>query len=96
MGVPVITLAGRSHVSRATASLLANVGRPEWVVSSEVQYIEKCIAVVSDLPRLAEERAAQRERVRQSPLCDAVRFVSQLEAGYRQMWRFYCSTAVQA
>ena len=31
MGVPVVTLAGRTHVSRVGASLLTHLGAPEWV-----------------------------------------------------------------
>jgi predicted O-linked N-acetylglucosamine transferase (SPINDLY family) len=91
MGVPVVTLAGLSHVSRVSASLLTHLGRSDWIASSETEYIEKCLALVADRPRMAEMRATQRERMRCSPVCDAVRFTAQLEDTYRELWRRYCS-----
>ena len=91
MGVPVVTLAGETHVSRVSASLLTHLDRPEWIASSENEYIEKCAALSADLPRLAELRASQRDRMRCSPLCDKVRFVAHLEDAYLEMWRRRCA-----
>lgn len=93
MGVPVITLAGQTHVSRVSASLLTHLGRPEWISHSESEYIEKCAGLAADVHRLAETRAAQRECFRISPLCDARRFTENLEAAYREMWRRFCALA---
>ena len=90
MGVPVITLAGQTHVSRVSASLLTHLGRPEWIASSETEYIEKCAGLAADLPWLAELRAGQREQMRLSPLCDAPRFTKNLEAAFREVWRRRC------
>ena len=90
MGVPVVALAGQAHVSRVSASLLSNLGRPEWIAHSESEYIERSIGLAVGLPQLAEARATQRERMRQSPLCDAARFVVGLEDAYREMWRQWC------
>jgi predicted O-linked N-acetylglucosamine transferase (SPINDLY family) len=92
MGVPVITLAGQTHVSRVSASLLTHLGRPEWIAHSEDQYVEKCAALAADLPQLAGLRAGQRELMRLSPLCDAARFTTQLEAVCRELWRQCCAT----
>jgi len=90
MGVPVVALAGKAHVSRVSASLLTNLGRPEWIAHSESEYIERSIGLAADLAQLAEMRLAQRERMRESPLCDVARFVAQLEDAYRGMWRQWC------
>ena len=95
MGVPVITLAGQTHVSRVSASLLTHLGCPEWVVQSEDEYVEKCAGLAADLPRLAEIRSGQRERMRLSPLCNAPRFTGYLETAYRGMWRKWCDTELQ-
>jgi len=91
MGVPVVTLAGQTHVSRVSASLLTYLGRPDLITHSEDDYIEKCAALASDLRRLAEDRTNQREKMRISPLCDAVRFTAQLETTYRELWRQRCA-----
>ena len=95
MGVPVVTLAGLTHVSRVSASLLTHLGRPEWIAHSEDEYIEKCAGLAAALPYLAELRASQRERMRLSPLCDAARFTAHLETAYRDMWRRWCVTELQ-
>ena len=92
MGLPVVALAGQTHVSRVSASLLTHLGRPEWIAHSEDEYIEQCAGLAADLPRLAEIRAGQRERMRLSPLCDAARFTAHLETAYREMWQKRCET----
>ena len=40
MGVPVVSLAGETHVSRVGASLLANVGLPELVARTTEEYVK--------------------------------------------------------
>ncbi len=39
MGLPVVTLAGKSHVSRVGVSLLTNVGLPQFVAQSPADYV---------------------------------------------------------
>jgi len=91
MGVPVVTLAGQTHASRVTASLLTHLGRPEWIACTEDEYIEICAGLVFILPRLTEARAAQRERMQFGPLCEAARFTAHLETAYRGMWHRWCA-----
>jgi predicted O-linked N-acetylglucosamine transferase (SPINDLY family) len=79
MGVPVVTLAGATHVARVGASLLTHVGAPEWVATTEDDYLGIAGALVADAERLAEIRAGLRERLRAGPLCDAERFTRALE-----------------
>jgi len=95
MGVPVVALAGQTHVSRVSASLLTYLGRPEWIAHSEDGYIAKCASLAADLPFLAEARASQRERMQSSPLCDTPRFTAHLENAYREMWRERCVVELQ-
>jgi predicted O-linked N-acetylglucosamine transferase (SPINDLY family) len=91
MGIPVVTLAGRTHVSRAGASLLTHLGATEWIANTPDEYLDICHNLASDPPQLAVTRGALRERMRQSPLCDATRFTQNLEAAFREMWRSRCS-----
>jgi len=90
MGVPVVTLAGSTVVGRAGVSQLTNLNLTELVGTSEDQYV--CIAaeLAGDLPRLSELRAGLRQRMRASPLTDAVRFARNIETAYRQIWRRWC------
>ena len=87
MGVPVITLAGRSHVGRVGVSQLTNIGLPELIGHNEDDYVDIAVALANDLPRLAALRSGLRERLRASPLMDAPRLTRNLEAAYREMWK---------
>ena len=91
MGVPVITLAGRTHVNRVGVSLLTNAGLPELIADTAEQYVEIAAKLAADIPRLTELRANLRERMASSPLMDAPRFARNVEEAYRQMWRAWCA-----
>jgi predicted O-linked N-acetylglucosamine transferase (SPINDLY family) len=90
MGVPVVTLAGRTHVARVGLSLVTHLGFPEWGVATPDAYVAKCLELAGDLPRLAGVRQGLREQMRQSPLCDAPKFTGQLESVFRGLWRDWC------
>jgi predicted O-linked N-acetylglucosamine transferase (SPINDLY family) len=86
MGVPVVTLAGQTAVSRAGTSILSNVGLPELVARLKGQYIQIAADLARDLPRLSGLRNSLRPRMLGSPLMDAADFARQIERAYRQMW----------
>lgn len=86
LGVPVITIVGRTAVARSGASLLRNVGLPELVADAPDQFVRIAVELASDLPRLGHLRATLRERLRNSPLMDAPRFARSVEAAYRSAW----------
>ena len=90
MGVPVITLAGQSHVSRVGASLLTNIGLPQLVARSTDDLVRIATELAGDIPRLADLRAGMRERMRRSPLMDQVSLARNMEAAYRTMWQKWC------
>ncbi|MBX3390126.1 MAG: hypothetical protein KF691_11825 [Phycisphaeraceae bacterium] len=91
MGVPVVTIAGNSHVSRVGVSLLSNVGLPDLIAADEADYLEKCAAIAADEPRRIELRSKLRSMVTGSVLCDHVGFTRRLESHYRQAWRDWCA-----
>ena len=86
MGVPTLTLAGDSLLSRQGASLLTAAGLAEWVAESEAEYVAKAISMASNLPELASLRAGLRQKVSVSPLFDAPRFARHFEAALWGMW----------
>jgi predicted O-linked N-acetylglucosamine transferase (SPINDLY family) len=90
MGVPVVTLAGRTHVSRVGVSLLTTVGLPELVAQEPNEYVSIATALANDEARLAGLRAGLRNRVNSSPLVDGVGFAAEVDAGFRTMWREWC------
>jgi hypothetical protein len=87
MGVPTVTLAGDTLLSRQGASLLAAAGLEDWIATSEAGYVAKAIALAADLPRLARLRAGLRTQALASPLFDAPRFARNLEAALWGMWQ---------
>jgi protein O-GlcNAc transferase len=87
MGVPTLTLAGDSLLSRQGASLLTAAGMEEWVATSKEEYIFKAIALANDVPKLASLRASLRQQVLASPLFDAPRFARNFENALWGMWK---------
>jgi len=87
MGIPVISLAGETPVSRAGLSLLTNLGLPELVAHTDGEYIAIAESLAGDLPRLAELRRSLRDRMKHSVLMDAPRFARHVEQAYREMWQ---------
>jgi predicted O-linked N-acetylglucosamine transferase (SPINDLY family) len=86
MGVPTLTLAGNTLLSRQGAGVLIAAKMDDWIATSEDDYVAKAIHFASDLPRLAVLRAGLREQVRTSPLFDAPRFAKLFEAAMWGMW----------
>lgn len=91
MGVPVISMRGDRYVSRVAASILETAGLGEFVVDTPQAYIDKAVAAVSDLERLAKLRAGLREQMVRA-LCDGAGFTLALEGLYRTMWETWCET----
>src|ERR1700689_362610 len=68
MGVPVVSLAGRTAVGRGGLSILSNVGLADLVAYDIEQYVSIARRLASDLPRLNALRQGLRDRMRNSPL----------------------------
>lgn len=91
MGVPVISVAGSSSVSRAGLSQLSNLGLPEMVAYSQNEFVRIAQELAGDRQRLAELRRTLRGRMEASVLMDGPRFACGIEAAYRAMWREWCA-----
>ncbi|MBC7618353.1 MAG: tetratricopeptide repeat protein [Candidatus Saccharibacteria bacterium] len=85
MGVPTVTLAGNTMLSRQGLSLLRCAGLPDWVAETEDEYVAIAVNKASDLPRLRQFRASLRQQVFDSPLFDAPRFARNMEAALLAM-----------
>lgn len=90
MGVPVVTLAGRTAVSRSGSSLLSNVGLESLVARSEQEYVDLAAELMRDAGRLASLRRELRARLEASPVMDASGFARDVESAFRQIWRTWC------
>jgi protein O-GlcNAc transferase len=90
MGVPVVTLVGRTAVGRAGLCIASNLELPEVVATTVDEYVDIAVRMARDLARLGQLRSELRERLQKSPLMDAPRFARNLEGAYRGMWRRWC------
>lgn len=83
MGVPVVTLAGNTHVSRVGLSLLTAVGLPELAASTPEMFIQIAAKLAEQPELLGQWRRTMRERMK--PLMDGAAFTRKLEHAYQEM-----------
>jgi predicted O-linked N-acetylglucosamine transferase (SPINDLY family) len=95
MGVPVVSLNGRTAVGRGGSSILSNIGLPKLIADSPGQYREIATELAGDLPRLKELRSSLRNRMENSPLRNVAGFARDIELAFREMWRRWCSKKPQ-
>ena len=86
MGVPCVTMEGKSPPERAAGSLLRRIGLPEFVVKTEEDYLAKAVELAGNLPQLAAVRQTLRGRMLQT-VCNAERHVAELEDAFLEMVR---------
>lgn len=94
MGVPVLTLAGKSFLSRQGVGLMMNAGLREWIADDTDDYVARAVSQSGDQIRLAALRKELRQKVLGSPIFDAPRFARHFEAALRGMWRRWCEDKV--
>ena len=84
MGVPVVALLGTRMLGRQSAALLHAAGRPEWIASTEDDYLNIAagLARSPELPRLRTSLGAE---MRASPLCRAREFTAMFERACARM-----------
>jgi predicted O-linked N-acetylglucosamine transferase (SPINDLY family) len=87
MGVPVLTLSGRSFASRVCGSLARAAGTPELVCATAEEYVERAVELGRDPSRLAALRERLRATRETCTLFDTPRLVRELEGLYAGMWR---------
>jgi len=92
MGNPFITYSNRPSVGRIGASILTTLGHPEWIATSEEEYVEKAVALASDPQKLSTIRQNLRAEMEASPIMDQKGFVRELEGAYQAMWKKWCSS----
>lgn len=79
MGVPVITRAGDSLISRMGLSAMANLGASEWVAHDDDSYVANAIKAANDHQFLQSFRGQARECFRSSALGDGRLFAAHFE-----------------
>lgn len=90
MGVPVVTLCGDRPSARVGASLLTQIGHPEWIANTDDEYVGIAKQLAGDKAALENLRANLRQDILQSSLGNAARFADTVEQAYRSMWQSWC------
>jgi protein O-GlcNAc transferase len=88
-GVPVITLMGSHFASRVSASILTAIGLPELITHSLEDYEALAVRLARDPEQLAAIRQKLATNRLTEPLFDTPRFVKNLEAAYKAMWKTF-------
>ena len=91
MGVPVVTLRGKTWVGRVSESILSTVGLPDLVASSTDEYVKIAARLAANPRRLTELRSCLRPQLEASAFCNSYRFTRHLEKAYRSMWKSKCA-----
>ncbi len=86
MGVPIVTLPGRSFASRVCASVVQAAGIGELVCTSPGDYVAKAVELGLDRTKFTTVKQKLIAGRDTCLLFDTPRLVSHLEELYRQMW----------
>jgi predicted O-linked N-acetylglucosamine transferase (SPINDLY family) len=91
MGVPLITLAGKTYYSRQGVSLLTRVGLRDLVAATMDDYVRIGVELAGNRERLVDLRHKLRELMLASPMCDYEGYTEELQGLLRTVWREYCA-----
>ncbi|MBT8583223.1 tetratricopeptide repeat protein [Polynucleobacter paneuropaeus] len=86
VGLPLITLIGKSFQSRVAASLLESVGHPELITHDLEGYKDLAIHLAKNPDQLRSIRADLSDKQLMLPLFDTPRFVKSIESAYQHMY----------
>lgn len=89
MGLPFVTLAGESFVSRMAGSLLVNIGLSELVTYTDIEYEEKAVELAADLKKLEEIKQKLSKNKNEYPLFDAAKFTDNFEMALSNIYSNY-------
>lgn len=89
MGVPVITLEGKTYVSRMSASLLNAMGLKDLATISFKEYERLAINLAKNPKKLNALRLTLNANKKSFSLFDTAKFVENLEKAYQKIWQAY-------
>jgi predicted O-linked N-acetylglucosamine transferase (SPINDLY family) len=85
MGTPIVTLSGRSYISRMAGSLLTAVGLPELATESLADYEKLAVRLGRQPARIASYKRYLAEHGRSSPLFDLPQIVRDIEHHFERL-----------
>lgn len=91
MGVPMVTLAGRTSASRVCASILRAAGMAEFIAEDDGSFVRIASGLAADVSGLARLRRELPGRFAASAACDGAGFAGRFEAALRRVWTGACA-----
>ncbi len=85
MGLPGVTLAGRTYPSRVAASLLARVGLSALIATTPESYVARAVALARDPEARRQARATLAAEAARTGVFSGVRYVREFEAALARM-----------
>lgn len=85
MGTPIVTLSGRTYISRMAGSLLTAVGLPDLITTRLADYERLAITLGRTPARVATLKRYLAEHGRASPLFDVPQIVRDIEAEFERL-----------
>lgn len=89
MGTPVLTLTGKTHASRVSASILTAVGQEDLIASSVDEFAQKA-AELNNHTNLVKFSESIRDTMSKSSLLDHQQFADDFGLAIRQKWNIWC------
>jgi predicted O-linked N-acetylglucosamine transferase (SPINDLY family) len=86
-GLPIITLSGRSYVSRMAGSLLCSAGLPELIANTITEYEDKAVAFAADHALQLRCKEKLRQAKTNSAAMNTQKFVAEFSAMAEQLVR---------
>ena len=91
MGVPVLTLAGKTLAARQGVSMLSLAElHKDFVAESEAQFMFLAKKWCTDVSELQSLRHQLRERMRHSPKRNPENLLKGIETAWKMMWQIFC------
>jgi len=86
MGVPVITLRGKTHADRVGTSLMQALGCPELIADNLYEYVDKSVALAENPAQLADYHNKIRALIQNSSLMNGSEFARDFSRAIISRW----------
>ena len=86
MGLPVITLQGKSFSSRMGASILKAINMPELIASNQNEYESMAIELATNSKKMKEVKEKLSNNIKTAPLFNTAMFTKHLESAYKTIY----------
>ena len=87
MGLPVITLQGKSFSSRMGASILKAINMPELIAHNQREYESMAIELATNSKKMKEVKEKLSNNIKTAPLFNTALFTKYLESTYKTIYK---------